>query len=128
MFFGMKQSDCKFQINDVRFVKKIINKIIMTPPYYAVIFTSVKTETTEGYYEMAEKMIDLAQQQEGYLGMESARETIGITVSYWKDLESIKQWKQHVDHLEAQYKGIHSWYKSYTTRIALVEREYSFEK
>jgi heme-degrading monooxygenase HmoA len=101
---------------------------MMIPPYYAVIFTSVKTETTEGYYEMAEKMIDLAQQQEGFLGMESARETIGITVSYWKDLESIKQWKQHIDHLEAQYKGIHSWYKSYTTRIALVEREYSFEK
>lgn len=80
----------------------------MTPPYYAVIFTSVKTEETEGYDAMAQKMMGLAQQQEGYLGMESAREEVGITVSYWRDLASIKQWKQHADHLEAQNKGIQS--------------------
>ena len=100
----------------------------MTPPYYAVIFTSVTTEEKEGYEAMAQKMINLAQQQDGYLGMESARESIGITVSYWKDLESIKKWKQNTDHLEAQQKGIQTWYESYTTRIALVEREYNFEK
>jgi heme-degrading monooxygenase HmoA len=100
----------------------------METPYYAVIFTSVKTENHEGYDEMAQKMVALAKQQEGYLGMESAREIIGITVSYWKDLESIKKWKQNIDHLEAQQKGRKSWYASYTTRIALVERAYSFDK
>ena len=99
----------------------------MQPPYYAVIFTSVSTENNEGYSEMAEVMETLAQQQEGYLGIESARNEIGITVSYWKDLESIRNWKQNMDHLEAQRKGRASWYKSYTVRIALVEREYSFE-
>lgn len=99
----------------------------MKPPYYAVIFTSVSTEMNEGYAEMAEIMEKLAQQQEGYLGIESARNDIGITVSYWKDLESIRNWKQNVDHLEAQRKGRASWYQSYTVRIALVEREYSFE-
>lgn len=98
----------------------------MQPPYYAVIFTSVSTENNEGYSEMAEIMESLAQQQEGYLGIESARNEIGITVSYWKDLESIRNWKQNIDHLEAQRKGRASWYKSYTVRIALVEREYSF--
>lgn len=101
---------------------------MMELPYYAVIFTSVSTETNEGYSEMAEEMESLAQKQEGYLGMESARNEIGITVSYWKNLESIKKWKQNLDHLEAQRKGRTSWYKSYTVRIALVEREYSFEK
>ncbi|MEO8515983.1 MAG: antibiotic biosynthesis monooxygenase [Flavobacterium sp.] len=99
----------------------------MQLPYYAVIFTSVSTENSEGYSEMAETMEKLAQQQEGYLGIESARNDIGITVSYWKDLESIRNWKQNVDHLEAQRRGIVSWYKSYKVRIALVEREYSFE-
>jgi heme-degrading monooxygenase HmoA len=101
---------------------------MMKLPYYAVIFTSVLSENNEGYSEMAEEMEILAQKQEGYLGIESARNEVGITVSYWKDLESIKKWKENVDHLEAQMRGRFSWYTSYTVRIALVEREYCFEK
>ena len=65
----------------------------MKPPYYSVIFTSLKTENHEGYDKMASKMFTLAQQQEGFLGVESARNEIGITVSYWKNLQSIKNWK-----------------------------------
>lgn len=99
----------------------------MQPPYYAVIFTSVVTQSNEGYSEMAEKMESLAKQQDGYLGIESARSEVGITVSYWKNLESIRRWKQNIEHLQAQSKGRSSWYQSYTVRIALVEREYSFE-
>lgn len=100
----------------------------MTPPYYVVIFTSQLSENTEGYSEMAELMGQLAQQQEGFLGIESARAEIGITVSYWKDLDSIKNWKANTDHLLAQEKGISDWYNSYTIRIALVERAYDFKK
>jgi len=99
----------------------------MKAPYYAVIFTSVKTDATEGYDEKAELMEKLAKEQEGFLGVESARNEIGITVSYWRDLESIKKWKQQTDHWEAQQKGRTTWYKKYTVRIALIEREYSFE-
>jgi heme-degrading monooxygenase HmoA len=73
-------------------------------------------------------MVELAQQQEGYLGIESAREEIGITVSYWKSLEAINLWKRNLDHIQAQRNGIANWYESYTVRIALVEREYSFQK
>ena len=97
-------------------------------PYYAVIFTSTKTKNDNGYNQMAELMEKLAKEQPGFLGVESARNEIGITVSYWKDLESIKNWKVNTDHLLAQQKGIESWYENYTVRIALVEREYSFEK
>lgn len=100
----------------------------MQPPYYAVIFTSVRTDLDEGYGDMAEKMESLAKQQPGFLGVESARNDIGITVSYWKDLESIKNWKAQLDHLEAQQKGRSQWYENYTVRIALVERAYSFKK
>jgi len=96
------------------------------PPYYAVIFTSLRTDTDDGYAEMADFMVDLASKQDGFLGVESARNETGITVSYWKDLESIKQWKQNSDHLIAQNKGRKEWYSEYKTRIAKVERDYAF--
>lgn len=99
----------------------------MKPPYYAVIFTSVRTDVEQGYAEMANLMVEMAKQQEGFLGVESARNEIGITVSYWKDLESIKNWKNNLDHLQAQRMGKQKWYESYKVRIALVEREYDFE-
>lgn len=94
------------------------------PPYYAVIFTSLQTDELEGYAATASRMMELASEQEGYLGVESARESVGITVSYWRDLESIKRWKDNVEHREAQRQGLEKWYSHYTTRIALVEREY----
>jgi heme-degrading monooxygenase HmoA len=98
------------------------------PPYYAVIFTSVRTYVDEGYENMAEQMVQLARQQAGFLGVETARNETGITVSYWKDLDSIKNWKQQSDHLLAQQLGRQKWYESYKTRICLVERDYDFEK
>ena len=100
----------------------------MELPYYAVIFTSKRTEIDENYSEMATKLVELAQLQEGFLGIESARNEIGITVSYWKTLEDIKNWKQNLDHLDAQKLGVTKWYENYIVRITLVEKEYSFEK
>lgn len=96
------------------------------PPYYAVIFTSIRTEGDNGYSEMADLMMALASKQEGFLGIESAREAVGLTVSYWKDLESIRKWKQHADHQIAQKKGRADWYRHYKVRISKVERDYSF--
>ena len=94
--------------------------------YYAVIFTSTRTEVEAGYAEMAIKMVELAKAQPGFLGMESARSEIGITVSYWESLEAIKNWKANMEHVEAQEKGKTTWYKNYKVRIAKVEREYEF--
>ena len=94
------------------------------PPYYAVIFSSHRTEDDNGYGEMAERMAELAAQQPGYLGMESAREGLGITVSYWESLEAIRNWKQNAEHQEAQRLGHQQWYSSFRVRIAKVEREY----
>jgi len=98
-----------------------------TPPYYAVIFTSLKSDEDEGYSAMAEKMQELAREQPGYLGFESARGEIGISVSYWKDLESIKRWKHNLEHQEAQRKGREKWYSRYQVRVAKVERAYGSE-
>lgn len=99
-----------------------------TPPYYAVIFSSVRTELEQGYIEMADQMIVLAAEQPGFLGVESARNELGITVSYWQDLQSIKLWKANICHLEAQKRGRLQWYSAYKTRIAKVERDYEMDK
>ncbi len=97
-------------------------------PYYAVVFTSILKENHEGYSEMADRMENLAKQQEGYLGIESARNDIGITVSYWESLEAIKNWKLQTEHLFAQQKGKEDWYSWYHVKVCKVEREYEFGK
>lgn len=94
------------------------------PPYYAVIFTSHRTADDRGYGEMAEKMIQLVSQQPGFLGVESAREDVGITVSYWTDLEAIRRWKENFEHQKAQKSGREAWYSSFQVRIAKVEHDY----
>jgi heme-degrading monooxygenase HmoA len=98
------------------------------PPYYAVIFTSLRTEGDHGYAEMSDKMVELAVQQEGFLGLESARDGLGITVSYWKDLDSIRKWHQNAEHQIAQRTGYQKWYQAFKTRICRVERDYDFER
>ena len=104
--------------------------IAATPkaPYYAVIFTSLRTEGDHGYGKMAEAMERLAASQPGYLGIESARDGLGITVSYWESLESIAAWKQNAQHLVAQERGRAEWYEEFRVRICRVERDYGFER
>lgn len=98
----------------------------MTPfsPYYAVIFTSVRSDGgDEAYRTTAARMVELARQQPGFLGMDSARDGIGITVSYWESLEAIKAWKANMEHLAAQARAP-EWYRHYRVRICKVERDY----
>jgi heme-degrading monooxygenase HmoA len=95
--------------------------------YYAVIFNSVLKEKADGYKSTADRMVELAQQQPGFLGFESARNEIGITISYWEDLDSIKNWKENTEHLLAQKRGKEKWYKSYALRICKVEKQYYFD-
>ncbi|MCM3789019.1 antibiotic biosynthesis monooxygenase [Domibacillus indicus] len=100
------------------------------PPYYAVIFTSQRTDKeSDSYHKAAHKMVELASKQPGFLGVESAREQngLGITVSYWDSLDAIGQWKENLSHQRAQEKGKKDWYSSYITRICKVERDYANE-
>lgn len=94
------------------------------PPYYAVIFTSILSDSDNDYLETAEYIHELAKQQDGYLGMESARDSLGISVSYWRDLESIRNWSMNSEHIKAKTKGKSTFYDAYKTRISKVEREY----
>lgn len=104
----------------------IVNNL--KPPYYAVIFTTIVTNNLEGYNETAERMEALAKLQKGYLGIESARNELGITVSYWQTLEDIVAWKNNVEHTEARNLGREKWYQQYQLRICKVEHEYGFKK
>lgn len=97
------------------------------PPYYAVIFSSLRTAGDNGYGAAAERMLELAAQQQGFLGVESAREELGITVSYWDSLDSIRSWKRNLEHREAQRLGRDRWYAGFKVRIARVERDYAME-
>ena len=95
------------------------------PPYFAVIFTSLSNQAdTADYARTAQHMLELAQRQPGYLGVEETRDDdgVGITVSYWRSLEAIAAWKNHADHLDAQRLGRERWYNAFRLRIARVER------
>lgn len=100
------------------------------PPYYAVIFTSQRTEGERGYGHMAEKMFELASQQPGFLGVESVRSAdgLGITVSYWESETAIANWKANTEHQVAQETGKKVWYAQYQLRVAKVERDYGAER
>ena len=97
-----------------------------TLPYYAVIFSSQRTEGDEGYDDMAERMVELAAGQPGFLGVESARGAggFGITVSYWESTQAIANWKANAEHRIAQETGKTRWYAHYQLRVAKVERAY----
>lgn len=98
------------------------------PPYFAVVFTSVLNTDVTDYEETSDRMEGMVKQQPGFLGFESAREDLGITVSYWKDEASILNWSTNLEHKEAQRLGKEKFYKSYFIRICKVERAYSYEK
>ncbi|MFT4009322.1 MAG: antibiotic biosynthesis monooxygenase [Nocardioidaceae bacterium] len=94
------------------------------PPYVAVVFTSVRTEGDRGYEQMSARMLALVAEQPGFLGVESARDGLGITVSYWVDERAAQAWKSVAEHLVAQQRGRDAWYADYRVRVASVTRAY----
>jgi len=107
-----------------------MNKIATTPtpPYYAVIFTTIQSDERDGYDEMNARMLELAQNEKGFLGIESAHGEIGLSVTYWASLEDIARWKNHAEHKIAQAKGFEMWYQAFATRVAKVEVDSFFER
>ncbi|MCF5725497.1 antibiotic biosynthesis monooxygenase family protein [Pseudomonas syringae] len=98
------------------------------PPYYAVIFSTTRTEGDQGYGEAATRMLELAREQPGFLGVESAREGgLGITVSYWQSEAAILAWKQQAEHKAVREQGRARWYSAFQTRVCKVERAYTFQ-
>lgn len=100
------------------------------PPYYAVVFTSLRSEQDEGYADTATRMLELAAGQEGFLGVESARgaDGLGITVSYWRDEAAISHWREECEHRNARKRGRQDWYDAFQVRVCRVERAYGFER
>jgi heme-degrading monooxygenase HmoA len=102
------------------------------PPYYAVIFASqrppAESEGDDGYGSTSDRMVELARERDGFLGVESTRDVsgFGITVSYWRDEAAIAGWKADLEHREAQRRGRHGFYERFELRVAKVERQKSF--
>ena len=96
------------------------------PPYFAVIFASRRTDGDHGYGETSDRMVELAAQQPGYLGVETCRDAtgFGITVSYWRSEEDIRNWRRNAEHTIARERGRRDWYEHYELRVARVERAY----
>jgi heme-degrading monooxygenase HmoA len=102
-----------------------------SPPYFAVIFSSVRTAAdADGYAAAADRMVELAATMPGFLGIDSARgdDGFGITVSYWDSEEAIRAWQRHAEHLEAQRLGRERWYERFELRVCRVERAYGFSR
>jgi len=98
------------------------------PPYYAVIFSSIRTNSDDDYEKTSDRMMELAANQTGFLGVETLHENnFGITISYWSDLASIKKWKANLEHLRAQRSGKDKWYSEFKVRICKVEKQYEFD-
>jgi len=97
----------------------------LEPPYYAVIFTSIRTDLEDAYDDTDQRLAKLVADQPGFLGFESARQEVGITVSYWSSLDAIADWRNQPEHRAAWQRG-KEWYASYRVRICRVEREYGF--
>lgn len=100
------------------------------PPYYAAVFTSVRTPDQSGYAETAERMEELVKNVPGYLGMDYAQSPGGlaITVGYFRDADALTEWRSDVEHRAAQKRGRAEWYQSYTLHVAKVERSQGFTR
>ncbi|NQY10237.1 MAG: antibiotic biosynthesis monooxygenase [Flavobacteriales bacterium] len=105
-------------------------KIVKTPPapYYAVIFTALLGDNLDGYEETATRIMELAKGHDGFYGMEEIGDKWEINISYWRDVESMMEWRKHSEHVVAQETGKKQWYECYKMRIAKVERDYDFYK
>ena len=97
-------------------------------PYYAVIFTSIRTDVADDYAATNDMLTEEAEKIPGFLGQEATRDGLGIAVSYWRDLESIDIWRKHVAHQQAKSRGAREWYKAYSVRICKVESHNHFFK
>lgn len=100
------------------------------PPYYAVVFTSVRTQEQDGYPETAAHMEELVQDVPGFLGMDHAQTPGGlsITVGYFRDAEAIREWRSNTEHTAARKRGRFEWYQSYSLHVAKVERSSGFTR
>ena len=100
------------------------------PPYYAVIFSSLRGADDPEYHDAAARMLALAADQPGFLGVESTRDAdgLGITVSYWESEAAILAWKRELEHSAARQKGREAWYLHYELRVARVERAYGWTR
>ena len=92
---------------------------------YAVILRVEINETDNAYFDIANRLRDLAIAKYGCSEFTSVADgNQEIAISYWENLEQIKAWKQDPEHAAAQREGRTKWYKSYKVQVMEIIREY----
>jgi heme-degrading monooxygenase HmoA len=97
----------------------------------AVIFVAQRTgDDDDAYNAAAVQMAALAALQPGYIGIDSVRgsDGLGITVSYWRDDDAAKAWRDNPQHTAIRDAGRSRWYSQYSLHVAEVTRSYDWQK
>lgn len=81
----------------------------LKPPYYAAILNEKRDDFADNDDPApTDQMVTLATRQPGFLGLETGQDRAGtrVTVSYWRDIDSIEGWKAVGDIAMADGLGI----------------------
>ena len=96
----------------------------------AVIFeVKPKTEGKDEYLEIAANLREHLKNQKGFISIERfqslAQDGKILSLSFWRDEESITNWRNMIEHRMGQKKGKNKLFHSYRIRVAEVVRDYS---
>ncbi|HLW55512.1 MAG TPA: antibiotic biosynthesis monooxygenase [Candidatus Angelobacter sp.] len=84
----------------------------------------------EDYQSMNAEMEALVKENPGFIDVKSYQAADGerLTMVWWRDEESLRQWREQVRHRAAQSAGRQKWYLYYKMEVAQVIRESSFQR
>ena len=97
---------------------------------YAVIFeVQPKTElATQDYFDLAAELRPELEAIDGFISVERFSSLSDkrkfLSISFWRDEEALKQWREHHQHRQAQQKGRGEIFKDYRIIVAKVIRDY----
>lgn len=83
------------------------------------------------YLEIASELRPLLERIDGFIAIERFQSLLEpgkiLSLSWWRDEESVLAWNKNVFHQEAQAEGRESIFSYYRIRVAHVFRDYSSE-
>lgn len=84
----------------------------------------------EDYQATNTEMEALVRQNPGFIDVKSYKSDDGerLTLVWWNDEESLREWREQVRHRAAQSTGRQKWYQYYKMEVAKVIRESSFQR
>jgi len=99
----------------------------------AVIFEFTPAEGRFADYKaLAEGLNDQVRGFDGFISIERFQSISDggkfVSLSFWRDEEAVRAWRNVMQHREAQKQGRAGIFKSYRLRIASVVRDYGMDR